>query len=237
MKKAFFPQKKKALLWGGLALACLLLFLLLRGLDNAPSLTLDQTLREAERQNCTAQTTVLDTKTLDNTTFFLTGNQDVLMIVPFYRNPLVRLKEASHANFCFDLGAVPFDPAQRAGSLCGFSMDLEDEGHDRFFACLLGTTQLPEAATVKATAALSFVGNTAEDETPSTLWTLWTGTAPVKQSPYGYGFFWLWTELPPTGVNHYYVYTLTLFDQVGNQLAALGPRGFSSAIRGYHTIY
>lgn len=42
MKKAFFPQKKKALLWGGLALACLLLFLLLRGLDNAPSLTLEQ---------------------------------------------------------------------------------------------------------------------------------------------------------------------------------------------------
>ena len=234
MKKASFPQKKKALLWGGLALACLLLFLLLRGLDNAPSLTLEQTLREAERQNCTAQTTVLDTKTLDNTTFSLTGNQDVLMLVPFYRNPLVRLREASHTSFCFDLGASPFDPAQGAGSLCGFSMDLEDEGHDRLFACLLGATQLPEAATVKATAALSFVGNTAEDET---LPTLWTGTAPVKQSPYGYGFFWLWTELPPTGANNYYVYTLTLFDQAGNQLAALGPRGFSSAIRGYHTIY
>lgn len=232
MKKASFPQKKKALLWGGLALACLLLFLLLWGLDNAPSLTLEQTLREAERQNCTAQTTVLDTKTVDNTTFSLTGNQDVLMIVPFSRNPLVRLKEA--ASFCFDLGAVPFDPAQRAGSLCGFSMDLEDEGHDRLFVCLLGTTQLPEAATVKATAALSFVGNTAEDET---LPSLWTGTTQVLQSPYGYGFFWLWTELPLTGVNHYYIYTLTLFDQAGNQLDALGPRGFSSAIRGYHTIY
>lgn len=234
MKKASFPQKKKALLWGGLALACLLLFLLLRGLDNAPSLTLEQTLREAERQNCTAQTTVLDTKTVDNTTFSLTGNQDVLMIVPFYRNPLVRLKEASHVSFCFDLGAVPFDPAQRAGSLCGFSMDLEDEGHDRLFACLLGTTQLPEAATVKATAALSFVGNIAEDET---LPSLWTGTTQVLQSPYGYGFFWPWTELPLTSVNHYYIYTLTLFDQAGNQLTALVPRGFSSAIRGYHTIY
>lgn len=234
MKKASFPQKKKALLWGGLALAFLLLFLLLWGLDNAPSLTLEQTLREAERQNCTGQTTVLDTKTVDNTTFSLTGNQDVLMIVPFSRNPLVRLKEASHASFCFDLGAVPFDPAQRAGSLCGFSMDLEDEGHDRLFACLLGTTQLPEAATVKATAALSFVGNTAEDET---LPSLWTGTTHVLQSPYGYGFFWLWTELPPTGANNYYVYTLTLFDQAGDQLTALGPRGFSSAIRGYHTIY
>lgn len=232
MKKASFPQKKKALLWGGLALACLLLFLLLWGLDNAPSLTLEQTLREAERQNCTAQTTVLGTKTVDNTTFSLTGNQDVLMIVPFSRNPLVRLKEA--ASFCFDLGAVPFDPAQQAGSLCGFSMDLKDEGHDRLFACLLGTTQLPEAATVKATAALSFVGNTAEDET---LPSLWTGTTQVLQSPYGYGFFWLWTELPPTGVNNHYVYTLTLFDQAGNQLDALGPRGFSSAIRGYHTIY
>lgn len=233
MKKSPYPQRKKALLWGSLALVCFLAVLSLTFLESAPCFTLEQAMGQAETQNAAQKTRLLDSQTLDNTTFYLTGNEDVLMVIPFYGNPLVRLKKLGNDISCFDRSPNSPAQAQQPSRLWGASMSLKDTAHDRVVACVLGTTQLPEAASVTVAAALASIDSTGEEAVPDPLW---IGATQVMDGPDGYDYFWLWTVLPPADNAHYYIYSLTLFDQAGKPITTLDPEEFSWSIQGERSI-
>ena len=213
MKRHCFTGKQRAFLWSGLALLALLLLAALYLLTNRPAFTPAQAIREAERREATQQTTLLDTVSMDDTDLFLLGNQDVLMVVPFPQHVLSRLGYAGHSLLTLDPDQPLYDQDQEEIPLRCAQLILEGEDNVPRFQLLVGITDQPEAVAV-----------TLAPETG----TLWSGTVPLEESPFGYRYFWVWADLPPqikaeTNTD----YTVTLLDEAGQPLDQLTGDGFS----------
>ena len=238
MKKSPYPQRKKALLWGSLALVCFLAVLALSFLESAPCFTLEQAMRQAEQRYCTQETTVLDSKTQDNTTFYLTGNEDVLMVIPCSHNPLIRLKEMGNRLSCFDRNGYSFAQDQGVPGTYAASMVLEDQESQTCCIFVLGTTELPQAASVQV--SVPKINHTAygDGEPPFT----WSDQAEIRQSPYGYGFFYVMKVIPisdsyfSSTSEAYHFFQLTFQDPEGTPVAELNSYGFSAQIQGTNSL-
>lgn len=184
MKRHCLTGKQRAFRWVAAALCVLLLALGLYWLDNRPCLTPSQAIREAERREATQQTVLLETHTIQDTDFLLTGNEDVLLVVRFHQRLLERFLSTPGYLIAFDRSLPPFDPAQDTAPLrCGqLILEPADGASSPRFLLVLGTTDHPQGASVVLTS------ETAD---------AWTATVPLEESPFGCRYFWFWKELPP----------------------------------------
>lgn len=225
MKRHCLTGKQRAFRWTILALAVLLLALGLYWLDTRPCLTADQAIREAERREATQQTVLLETHTIQDTDFLLTGNEDVLLVVRFHQRLLERFLSTPGYLIAFDRSLPPFDPAQDTAPLrCGqLILEPADGASSPRFLLVLGTTDHPQGTSVVLTA------ETAD---------AWTAAVPLEESPFGYRYFWFWKELPPRQEAETSAApleetawegdcTVTLLDGQGTPLGSLTARGFS----------
>ena len=227
MRRRHLTGKQRAFCWTGAALLVLLLALGLYWLDNRPCLTPSQAIREAERREATQQTVLLETHTIQDTDFLLTGNEDVLLVVRFHQRLLERFLSTPGYLIAFDRNLPPFDPAQEGAPLrCGqLILEPADGASSPRFLLVLGTTDHPQGARVVLTS-----------ETTDA----WTATVPLEESPFGCRYFWFWKELPPrpeegTSASAALLEetawegdcTVTLLDGQGQSLGSLTSQGFS----------
>ena len=227
MKRHCLTGKQRAFRWVAAALCVLLLALGLYWLDNRPCLTPSQAIREAERREATQQTVLLETHTIQDTDFLLTGNEDVLLVVRFHQRLLERFLSTPGYLIAFDRSLPPFDPAQDTAPLrCGqLILEPADGASSPRFLLVLGTTDHPQGACVVLTS------ETAD---------AWTATVPLEESPFGCRYFWFWKELPPRQKEEASASaapleetawegncTVTLLDGQGQSLGSLTSQGFS----------
>ena len=227
MRRHCLTGKQRAFRWAAAALCVLLLALGLYWLDNRPCLTPSQAIREAERREATQQTVLLETHTIQDTDFLLTGNEDVLLVVRFHQHLLERFLSTPGYLIAFDRSLPPFDPAQESAPLrCGqLILEPADGASSPRFLLVLGTTDHPQGACVVLTS-----------ETADT----WTATVPLEESPFGCRYFWFWKELPSrpeegTSASAAPLEetawegdcTVTLLDGQGQSLGSLTSQGFS----------
>lgn len=227
MRRRHLTGKQRAFCWTGAALLVLLLALGLYWLDNRPCLTPSQAIREAERRESTQQTVLLESHTIQDTDFLLTGNEDVLLVVRFHQRLLERFLSTPGYLIAFDRSLPPFDPAQESAPLrCGqLILEPADGASSPRFLLVLGTTDHPQGARVVLTS------ETAD---------AWTATVPLEESPFGCRYFWFWKELPPRpeeGISASAAQleetawegdcTVTLLDGQGQSLGSLTSQGFS----------
>ncbi len=227
MRRHCLTGKQRAFRWVAAALCVLLLALGLYWLDNRPCLTPSQAIREAERREATQQTVLLETHTIQDTDFLLTGNEDVLLVVRFHQRLLERFLSTPGYLIAFDRSLPPFDPAQDTAPLrCGqLILEPADGASSPRFLLVLGTTDHPQGARVVLTS------ETAD---------AWTATVPLEESPFGCRYFWFWKELSPRpeeGISASAApleetvwegdCTVTLLDGQGQSLGSLTSQGFS----------
>ncbi len=227
MRRHCLTGKQRAFRWVAAALCVLLLALGLYWLDNRPCLTPSQAIREAERREATQQTVLLESHTIQDTDFLLTGNEDVLLVVRFHQRLLERFLSTPGYLIAFDRSLPPFDPAQEAAPLrCGrLILEPADGASSPRFLLVLGTTDHPQGARVVLTS------ETAD---------AWTATVPLEESPFGCRYFWFWKELSPRpeeGTSSSAApleetawegnCTVTLLDGQGQSLGSLTSQGFS----------
>lgn len=227
MRRHCLTGKQRAFRWVAAALCVLLLALGLYWLDNRPCLTPSQAIREAERREATQQTVLLESHTIQDTDFLLTGNEDVLLVVRFHQRLLERFLSTPGYLIAFDRSLPPFDPAQDTAPLrCGqLILEPADGASSPRFLLVLGTTDHPQGARVVLTS------ETAD---------AWTATVPLEESPFGCRYFWFWKELPPRQEEEASASaapleetpwegdcTITLLDGQGQSLGSLTSQGFS----------
>lgn len=227
MRRHCLTGKQRAFRWVAAALCVLLLALGLYWLDNRPCLTTSQAIREAERREATQQTVLLESHTIQDTDFLLTGNEDVLLVVRFHQRLLERFLSTPGYLIAFDRNLPPFDPSQESAPLrCGrLILEPADGASSPRFLLVLGTTDHPQGACVVLTS------ETAD---------AWTATIPLEESPFGCRYFWFWKELSPRpeeGISASAAQleetawegdcTVTLLDGQGQSLGSLTSQGFS----------
>ena len=211
----YLTQKQTTKLWGGLALAALLLTALLWCLTSTVTFTPKQAIEQAAKIEQIAPLILLDEKEVPGFRLLLTGNQDNLVLLGWSARYHHNLRNASNHLLSLDLTAG--DPALQALPCAIWSA----AGTDRTLLALVGTSNHPDAVSAHITAAPHTPGS----KTPASP-ALWNETVPLTRRASGGAFFWLVRDEEMEGDSAaFLLYTITLLDQDGTPLTTLEQEG------------
>lgn len=221
----YLTQKQTTKLWGSLALAALVLTALLWFLFNRVTLTTTQAVRQAAQFQQIAPLTQLDEAEVPGFHFLLTGNQDNLVLLGWGDPLRDRWTQSSNPLLSLDLTAG--DPALQTAS-CSVWNDGEEETPERELLVVLGSSDLPQAASACIDAALY------DWETYSRSESLWVEMVPLTRRSQGDAVFWLVRDERLEDSHASLHYVVTLLDADGKTLATaehLNERGTARPIQ------